>query len=87
MLAFQSRLLRRAAEICGGYNALCVRLGINENRLRYWLDGSARLPEQVFLDVADIVLEDDIARADQDRRGSPRMPPTGKEPDRHAGQS
>ena len=75
MLAFQGRMLKRAAEICGGYNALCVRLGVNAYWLRAWLDGRSRLPDDVFLKAADIVLEDDIARAAQDRRINPRILP------------
>ena len=75
MLAFQGRMLKRAAEICGGYNALCVRLGVSELKVRAWLEARARLPEDIFLKAADIVLEDDIARADQDRRAQPRTPP------------
>ena len=37
--------------------------------------GKARLPEQVFLKAAVMVLEDDIARASQDRRNQPRVAP------------
>jgi hypothetical protein len=37
------------------------------------MEGKARLPERVFLKAADIVLEDDIARAAQDRRAAPRI--------------
>ena len=72
MLAFQGKMLKRAAEICGGYNALCVVLGVSEFRLRQWIEGKATLPGQVFLKAADIVLEDDIVRAAQDRRIAPR---------------
>jgi hypothetical protein len=73
MLAFQGKLLGRAAEICGGWNALCVRLGVEGHSVRLWMEGKARLPERVFLKAADIVLEDDIARAAQDRRAAPRI--------------
>jgi hypothetical protein len=73
MLAFQGRLLKRAAEICGGPNALCLRMGVSEHHLRMWLEAKARLPEQMFLKATDIVLEDDIARAEQDRRNQPRI--------------
>jgi hypothetical protein len=73
MLALQGKLLGRAAEICGGWSALCVRLGVEGHSLKLWVDGKARLPERVFLKAADIVLEDDIARAAQDRRGAPRV--------------
>ena len=69
MLSFQSRMLKRAAEICGGSKALGVRLGtVNELRLTAWMEGRSPLPGQVFLKAADIVLEDDITRAAQDRR-------------------
>lgn len=73
MLAFQGKLLGRAAEICGGWSALCVRLGVEGHSVRLWMEGKARLPERVFLRAADIVLEDDIARAAQDRRAAPRV--------------
>ncbi|MBV9191905.1 MAG: hypothetical protein JOZ85_15565 [Betaproteobacteria bacterium] len=75
MLAFQGRMLKRAAEICGGYNALCVRLGVSEFKLRAWLEAKATMPEHIFLKAADIVLDDDIKRAAQDRRLNPRIPP------------
>ena len=79
MFAFQGRLLGRAAEICGGWSALCVRLGVEGHSLRLWVEGKARLPERIFLKAADIVLEDDIARAAQDRRTAPRSAPLARE--------
>ena len=72
MLAFQGRMLRRAAEICGGDSVLAAHLGVSQIKLRAWLDARSALPESVFLKAADIVLEDDIARAKQDRRLTPR---------------
>ena len=80
MLAFQGKLLGRAAEICGGWNALCIRLGVEAHSMKLWLDGKARLPERVFLKATDIVLEDDIARAAQDRRAAPRWVDEPKPP-------
>lgn len=73
MLAFQTRLLQRASEICGGRIALCAHLGASEHRVKLWLEGRAKLPEDVFLKAADIVLEDDVARAAHDRRRAPRV--------------
>ena len=75
MLAFQGKLLKRAAEICGGYAVLSAQLGVSDFRLRQWVDGKAPLPATVFLKATDIVLQDDIARAAQDRRINPRTPP------------
>jgi hypothetical protein len=77
MLAFQRRLLKRASEICGGYDTLCVRLGVSEHSLQLWLEAKAQLPERIFLKASDIVLEDDVARAAQDRRTQPRVDAAG----------
>ena len=73
MLDFQTRLLKRAVEICGGRDAARSRLGVSEHSLELWMEGRARLPNAVFLRAADIVLADDIARASNDRRREPRM--------------
>ncbi|HEY6166850.1 MAG TPA: hypothetical protein VI454_02335 [Verrucomicrobiae bacterium] len=73
MLDFQGRMLHRVLDICGGFAAARSRLAVSEHALRLWLDGRARLPERVFLRAADIVLEDDIARASSDRRRAPRV--------------
>ncbi len=72
MLAFQGRLLKRAMEIAGGPKALCARLGVAEHALHLWMDGKARITDRAFLVATDMVLEDDIARAAQDRRSEPR---------------
>lgn len=79
MLPFQGKLLGRAAEICGGWSALCVRLGVEGHSLKMWVEGKARLPERIFLKAADLVLEDDIARAEQDRRAGPRIAHAGQD--------
>jgi hypothetical protein len=76
MLHFQGRMLRRAAEIIGGYAELAAHLGVTEFKVRAWVEGKSRLPDDVFLKAADIVLQDDIARAAQDRRIKPRTDQT-----------
>ena len=78
VLELQSTLLRRAAQITGGYSQLCEYLGVSEARLRLWLAGSVRLPDPVFLKAVDLVLQDDIARAAHDRRQRPREAPARK---------
>jgi DNA-binding transcriptional regulator YdaS (Cro superfamily) len=72
MLHFQSRLLRRAAEIAGDPAALAASLGVAEESLKIWMEGKAKMPDRIFLATADLVLEDDIARAARDRRVEPR---------------
>ncbi len=72
MLCFQRRLLERAIQIAGGIRPLSIRLGADEHSLVLWLDDKAAMPGRAFLALADLILEDDIARAAQDRRLLPR---------------
>ena len=78
MRKIQGPMLKRAAEICGSYSVLCARLGVSAFMLRAWIEGNSQLPDNIFLIAADIVLEDDIARAAQDRRINPRTRPPAK---------
>ncbi len=64
----KQRALERASDIAGGVERLSHRLGIDRHALELWLTGRATPPEAVFLRVVDLVLEDDLARAAQDRR-------------------
>jgi DNA-binding transcriptional regulator YdaS (Cro superfamily) len=72
MLHFQIRLLRRAAQIAGDAPALAASLGVTEEALKIWMEGKAKMPDGIFLATADLILEDDIARAARDRRIEPR---------------
>ena len=65
------QVLRRAAEIAGDIRSLSGYLNEAEHSLSLWLGGQA-IPERVFLKAVDLVLKDDMARAAQDRRKSPR---------------
>lgn len=71
-LAFQRRLIERATQIAGDTSALCLRLGVHEHSIKLWIEDRAAMPGRVFLALADLVLEDDISRAAQDRRLRPR---------------
>jgi transposase-like protein len=68
----QSRLIKRAIQITGNAKQLCRQLGVNEHALQLWLDGRATAPGPVFQALIDLVLQDDLARAAQDRRSRPR---------------
>jgi hypothetical protein len=72
-------VLRRAAQIAGGSAALRERLNVEDHALELWLSGRATVPESVFLLAVDLVVRDDIARAAQDRRVSPREPEVGSQ--------
>ncbi len=65
-------VLRRAADIAGGSSALQQRLGVEQHALELWLSGRATVPEWVFMQAVDLVVRDNIARAAQDRRATPR---------------
>jgi hypothetical protein len=68
----RTTVLRRAADISGGASALQQRLRVEQHALELWLSGRATVPEWVFILAVDLVVRDDIARAAQDRRSSPR---------------
>ena len=68
----QRRLLERAVAILGGQEALSAHLGVEPHSLSLWVSGRAGPPAWVAELAIDIVLEDDVARAMQDRRESPR---------------
>jgi hypothetical protein len=57
----QARAVRRAAEILGD-DALAIRLGVTQERLRLWMQDIVRPPESVFLEVVDII-GDHVVRA------------------------
>lgn len=72
MRALQPRVLRRAAEILGGEDHLCLCLHIEPPALRMWIDDQAAAPARVVHQAIEIILKDDLVRAAQDRRKQPR---------------
>jgi hypothetical protein len=66
------KLLQRAVIIAGDETRLRSLLRVDEHALSMWMDGRADPPQRVFLALVDLVLEDDLARAAQDRRREPR---------------
>jgi DNA-binding transcriptional regulator YdaS (Cro superfamily) len=68
----RKRVLQRALKIVGGRSALRARLGVADHSLEFWLTGRASVPDRVLDIAVDLVLEDDVARAAQDRRADPR---------------
>lgn len=49
--------IRRAATIVGGLSELAQRLNVPERQLDYWLRDIGTLPDTVFFDVIDIIIE------------------------------
>ena len=55
------QLLRAAADIVGGMDALAERLEIGQRLLGRFMEGSRALPDGVLLRAVDIVLENQRA--------------------------
>ena len=49
--------IKRAATIVGGLSELAQRLNVAERQLDYWLRDIGTLPDTVFFDVIDIIIE------------------------------
>ena len=65
-------LVARAVDIAGGIDRLAAHLQVSEHRVRFWRNGTATAPNHIITALVDLILKDDIARADQDRRREPR---------------
>ena len=65
-------LVERAAQILGGIDRLAAYLEVEEHRVRFWRNGTATAPNHIVVVLVDLVLKDDVARADEDRRRQPR---------------
>ena len=62
MSATSVKLLRAAAEIVGGEDALAERLGITFSRMAALLADRVPLPDSLLLKAVDIILDDRQAR-------------------------
>jgi hypothetical protein len=74
----QPKLLQRAVEIAGSEEKLCDRLEVERHSFKLWSEGRATAPQEVLYAVIDLILEDDLARAAQDRRQQPRQEESGR---------
>jgi hypothetical protein len=77
------RLVERCADLVGGLDQLAARLHVPPHTVGFWLQGRATVPNEPLVKMMDLVLQDDIARAQQDRRKAPRvevLAPPGAKP-------
>ena len=70
-------LFQRAGEIFGGFPELAHHLRVPEHSVHLWALGKARAPAHIVVMLVDLVLQDDIARAREDRRHEPRATARG----------
>ena len=65
-------LLMRALEVPNGRGRLCEVLGVTPDELARWIQDEP-VPDDTLEAATELVLGDDIARALEDRRRSPRL--------------
>jgi len=56
-LAARALAIRRAVTMMGGLDRLAERLRVPERQLDYWMRDIGTLPDTVFFDVIDIIIE------------------------------
>jgi hypothetical protein len=54
--------LRRAAEWCGGIDAVGDRLNVDAAELEKWINGDEEVPQSVFVQAVGLVLEASATR-------------------------
>ena len=67
------KLVGRCADLVGGLEELAARLRVPPHTVGFWLQGRATVPDEPLVKMMDLVLQDDIARAREDRRKGPRV--------------
>ena len=71
MSATTLKLLRAAAEIVGGDDALAERLGISNRLFSAFMSGRQELPDALLLRAVDIILADRLSAAPAKGNGAP----------------
>jgi CheY-like chemotaxis protein len=74
--------MQRAASLLGGEAALAVHLGVSLLQLASWLDGSQKMPAELFLSAIDVICERGDITALGDIANAPEVSSPSKEPSR-----
>lgn len=59
--AVYRRAVERAAQICGGADALAARLSVSAAQVKLWIEGVEPCPGDVFLGVVDLLVDSDLS--------------------------
>lgn len=59
--AIHKRALKRAMDLAGGADALAAHLKVPPTGVRFWLGASGPLPDDVFLKLVDLLLDESLA--------------------------
>ena len=73
-LAARALAIRRAATMMGGLDRLAERLRVPERQLDYWMRDIGTLPDTMFFDVIDIIIERAGKRSAERSLASPVQP-------------
>ena len=55
--AVHKRALRRAIEVAGGTGPLATYLKVSPAAVKFWLNASSPLPDDMFLKIVDLLLD------------------------------
>jgi hypothetical protein len=73
-LAARALAIRRAATMMGGLDRLAERLRVPERQLDYWMRDIGTLPDTMFFDVIDIIIEHAGKRTAERPTATPAAP-------------
>ena len=59
----------KAASLCGGIEALALRLGTDPQTLRKWIDGAVPVPAHIFVRASELITDAALADAAKQARG------------------
>jgi hypothetical protein len=74
-------VLRRAASLVGGPEALAARLGTSPEHIKRWISGVAGAPTFVFLGAVDIIARHNESESGGRRTSPGATSPSGDQPD------
>jgi hypothetical protein len=80
-------VLRRAASLVGGPEALAARLGTSPEQIKRWIAGAGGAPTFVFLGAVDIIATHNQSETGERRRStdeSGERPASDEQPDQRA---
>ncbi|OGA59948.1 MAG: hypothetical protein A3G81_25925 [Betaproteobacteria bacterium RIFCSPLOWO2_12_FULL_65_14] len=77
MPTVHARTLRRAAQIVGGPSGLAAQLGVPLDDVVCWLQGTKRVPQEIFLAAVDIVVAHDVKEISSVNTPALRKPDSG----------
>jgi hypothetical protein len=74
--AVHKRALQRAVELAGGVEPLSIHLHVPATAIRFWLNASSPLPDDIFLKIVDLLLDRSLSELYPPSPARPSQPKT-----------